>query len=81
MSYVENINRGRFIEVMVDNYKRQLKRDTIVFQVETDEPINWCYENFNNDCWFFDWNLPDSHPYHIFIKGKENIIAFKLRWT
>lgn len=42
--------------------------------------IDWCRDNLDDDCWFFKRNVTLPSIQSIYIRGDENIIAFKLRW-
>ena len=76
---IENHKRNR--HVMVENYFDQLEHGSEAFWIShknVQDAIEWCEDNFDDDCWFFDEGL-SADCY--FIKGYENIMAFKLRWS
>ncbi len=81
------MNKKHYITAIMKNYREQLERDTEVFWRDTEvfwvdaadelDVIKWCVDNLD-DCWFFEHGVTADCYY---IKGHENIMAFKLRWT
>ena len=65
---------------MVEVYREELYRDTEAFWVDdqyVNDVIEWCEDNLDDDCWCFEEGLSADCYY---IRGDENIVAFKLRW-